>query len=111
MHILQEFLRTKTRAECLQRAVEHAILLIPVNDAKDVLESPQLQYREFFQQVKHPQLGEAIPYPAFPVLMNQARPGIQRRAPLIGEHNEEVYQQELGISREQLLVFKNNGVI
>ncbi len=110
-HLLQEFLGTKTRAECLQRAVEHAILLIPVNDAEDVMQSPQLEYREFFQQVQHPELGEAIPYPGFPVLMNQARPGIQRRAPLIGEHNEEVYRQELRIPREQFLVFKNSGII
>jgi len=109
--LLQEFLMTKTKAECLQRAVEHAILLIPVNDVKDVQESSQMKYREFFNQVEHPELGESIAYPGFPILMNGVRPGVQRRAPLIGEHNQEVYEKELGISGERLVLLKNRGVI
>jgi len=110
-HLLQELLIAKTKAECLQRAAEHAILLIPANDVKDVLESPQMAYREFFEPVEHPELGETIPYPGFPVIMNGSRPEVQRRAPLIGEHNEEVYEQELGISRKQLVLLKKRGVI
>ncbi len=110
-HLLEEFLITKTKAECLERAVEHAILLVPANNVKDVLESPQLAYRGFFKEVEHPELGETITYPAFPVIMNETRPNIQRRAPLIEEHNEEVYEKELGISSEQLVILKNRGVI
>jgi formyl-CoA transferase len=34
-----------------------------------------------------------------------------RRAPLIGEHNEEVYINELGLSKEELLTLKQAGVI
>ena len=111
MHLVEEFLITKTKAECLERAVKHAILLIPVNNAKDVLESPQMTYREFFKQVEHPELGETILYPGFPIIMSQAQPRIQRRAPLIGDHNEEIYAKELGIPREQLVILKNRGVI
>ena len=111
VHFLEEFLITKTKAECLQRAVEHAILLIPANDAKDVWESPQMQYRGFFKQVEHSELGETIAYPGFPVIVGETRPGVRRRAPLIGEHNEEIYEKELGFSREQLVLLKNRGVI
>jgi crotonobetainyl-CoA:carnitine CoA-transferase CaiB-like acyl-CoA transferase len=109
--LLAEFLETKTKAECLERAVEHAILLIPVNNAKDVLGSPQLAYRGFFRPVDHPELGETIAYPLFPVMMNDTHPGIQRRAPLIGQHNDEIYENELGIPREQLVLLKKRGVI
>ena len=109
--LLQKFLMTRTKAECLERAVKHAILLIPANDVKDGVESPQLAYREFFKQVEHPELEETIAYPGFPIITNGTRPGIQRRAPLTGEHNEEIYQQELGISREQLALLKNREVI
>ena len=110
-HLLEEFLATKTKAECLERAVEHAIRLIPVNNVREVVESPQMAYRGFFEEVEHPELGETIAYPGFPAIMNGIRPGIQRRAPLIGEHNEEVYEKELDISREQLVILKNRGVI
>jgi crotonobetainyl-CoA:carnitine CoA-transferase CaiB-like acyl-CoA transferase len=44
-------------------------------------------------------------------MMSGAYPSIQCRAPLIGEHNEEVYEKELGISREQLIILKSRGVI
>ncbi|MFC1943517.1 CaiB/BaiF CoA transferase family protein [Chloroflexota bacterium] len=110
-HLLEKFLATTTKAECLERAVEHDIQITPVNNAKDVLGSPQMAYRGFFKEVEHPELGETITYPAFPVIMNGAYPGIQRRAPLIGEHNEEVYEKEMGISREQLVILKNRGGI
>jgi crotonobetainyl-CoA:carnitine CoA-transferase CaiB-like acyl-CoA transferase len=110
-YLLEEFLMTKTKAECLERAVEHGLMLVPVNNFRDVLESPQMAYRGFFKEVEHPEFGETITYPAFPVIMNGTYPGIQRRAPLIGEHNEEVYEKELGISREQLVILKNRGVI
>ena len=109
--LLEEFLMTKTKAECIERAAEYAILLIPANNARDVLESPQLAYRGFFQPVEHPELDEVITYPGFPIIIDEARPDIQRRAPLIGEHNEEVYEKELGISREQLVILKNRRVI
>jgi len=109
--LLEEFLMTRTKAECLERAVEHSIMLVPVSDVRDVLESPQMAYRGFFKEVEHPELGEPITYPAFPAVMNGARPSIRRRAPLIGEHNEEVYEKELGISKEQLVILKNRGVI
>jgi crotonobetainyl-CoA:carnitine CoA-transferase CaiB-like acyl-CoA transferase len=110
VNLLEEFLVTKTKAECLERAVQHSIMLIPVNDVSEVVASPQMVYRGFFEEVEHPELGETITYPGFPVIMAGIRPGVQRRAPLIGEHNEEVYEKELGISREQLVILRNRGV-
>jgi crotonobetainyl-CoA:carnitine CoA-transferase CaiB-like acyl-CoA transferase len=109
--LLEEFLMTKTKTECLERAVRDAILLMPISDIKDVVESPQMAYRGFFSQVEHPELGETITYPGFPVVTSEMQPRIQRRAPLIGEHNEEVYGEELGLSDKQLAVLRAKGVI
>ena len=36
---------------------------------------------------------------------------VYRRAPLIGEHNEEIYIEELGFSREKLVMLKSKNVI
>jgi len=36
---------------------------------------------------------------------------IRRRAPLIGEHNEEIYGKELGLSRRELLALKERQII
>jgi crotonobetainyl-CoA:carnitine CoA-transferase CaiB-like acyl-CoA transferase len=109
--LLQDFLLTKTKAECLDRAVKHSILLTPVNNVKDLFNSPQLLYREFFSEVENPHLGKVVPYPKFPILMNGSRPEIHRHAPLLGEHNIEIYEEELGIPRNQLILLETRGII
>ena len=78
---------------------------------KDVAESPQLAARGFWQKVEHPELGECITYPGYPIKISENTYKVQRRAPLIGEHNQEIYEKELGFSKEQLVILKNNGVI
>ncbi len=110
-NLLQAFLKTKTKDECLERAVRDAILMIPVNDVADVTHSPQLAYRDFFENIHHSELGDRITYPGFPIRMTEMQPVIQRRAPLLGEHNAEVYGRELGISEDRLRSLKKGGVI
>ncbi len=110
--LLEEFLKTRTKAECLERAVKHSIMMVPVNDTRDVLECPQMAYRGLFQRLDHPELGqgESLPYPGFPVMMNGNRPKICRRAPGIGEHNEAILG-ELGITSKHMFLLKARGII
>jgi len=111
MDTLAGFIATKNKKEIYEAAVERGILLAPLNTIKDIVESPQLEAREYFVQVEHPELGDTITYPGAPVKMSEAPWRISRRAPLIGEHNIEIYGQELGMSREQLAVLKSIGAI
>lgn len=108
---LSEFFLTKTKQELFEEAIEKSIVLIPLNDARGVLESPQLAARGFWEKVEHPELGEVITYPGFPVKMGEIPYRVQRRAPLIGEHNEDIYEKELGLSKEELVLLKTHGVI
>jgi crotonobetainyl-CoA:carnitine CoA-transferase CaiB-like acyl-CoA transferase len=43
--------------------------------------------------------------------MSKTSCGISRRAPLIGEHNQEIYEGELGFSKEEMLSLKQAGII
>ncbi len=109
--LTDEFIKTKTKDELFQAAVEKEILLIPCSDTKDVVESPQLEAREFWAKVPHPELDDVVTYPGWPVKWTEMPPySPQRRAPLIGEHNQEVYG-ELGLSTEQLVLMKTRGII
>jgi crotonobetainyl-CoA:carnitine CoA-transferase CaiB-like acyl-CoA transferase len=108
---MHTFLRTRAKAEIMEKGVKKAILMNPITDARDVMESPQLKARGFFVPVAHPELGQTIIYPGFPVKMTAYPYKPQRRAPLIGEHNEQVYIEELGLSREELARLKANRVI
>jgi crotonobetainyl-CoA:carnitine CoA-transferase CaiB-like acyl-CoA transferase len=110
--LLGPFLLSKAKAELFDEALKQEILLIPVNTAEDIAESPQLRAREFWRQVEHPELDDTIVYPGWPVKWTEMPAySPQRRAPLIGEHNREVYEGELGLSPAQLVLLKTQGVI
>jgi crotonobetainyl-CoA:carnitine CoA-transferase CaiB-like acyl-CoA transferase len=105
------FFKAHTKAELFEGAVKRRILLYPVSTAKDIVESPQLAEREFWVEVEHPELGEFITYPGPFANVIGCPLTISRRAPLIGEHNEEIYEKELGISKKKLKALKLAKVI
>lgn len=105
------FFLTKTKAELLAGAIKHDVMLYPVATTADMFHDPQLKARDFWVDVEHPELGVKITYPGAFGAFSETPPQIYRRAPLIGEHNHEIYEGELGISTEQLTVLKQAGVI
>jgi len=108
---IARFLMTKTKAELYEEAVKRGVLLAPCSTFEDVLVNAQLEARDFWEMVEHPELGESLKYPGAPVKLKETPWKIHRRAPLVGEHNEEVYVKELGLSKEEMAVLKANGVI
>lgn len=108
--VVTEFLMTKTKGELYDEALKRGIHLAPLSNAKEVYENRQLQAREFWAQVEHPELGQAIGYCGPFVKLSEAPLRIRRRPPLIGEHNLEVYG-ELGLSRKELSLLKQARVI
>jgi len=78
-------------------------------DAKDLMESPQYQDRGYFIQIEHPATG-ALTYPGMPLRMGDLEWDIQR-APLLGEHNEEVYCSQLGYTKQDLVVLRSARII
>ena len=109
--VLAAFFRTKTKAEIFQEALKYGFFAAPVSDARDLWDNPQLQARDFWVELKHPELGMSIPYPGAFVAMSRTPITLRRRAPLIGEHNREVYCGELGLSSEEMSRLQAEGVI
>ncbi len=107
---ISEFFRRHTRAELFNGAIERKIMLYPVYSAREIVDDPQLKDREFWQNLSHPELDDTITYPGAFVKLSETACGLRRRAPLIGEHNQEVYA-ELGLSSEDLLILEQNRVI
>ncbi len=106
-----EFIRTKTKAELMEGAVKRGMMMAPCNNIEDVIDSPHLRDRDFWQTVEHRELGKSLTYAGAPVKMAGDAWKIRRRAPLIGEHNQEVLQGELGLSEEELGLLRANRVI
>jgi len=108
---LIRFFATKTRAELYEQVLKRRIILYPVSTTKDVAENIQLKEREFWVEVEHPELGETMTYVGAPYKMIETPWRISRCAPLIGEHNQEIYEGELGISKEEVRLLKEARVI
>ena len=105
------FFMSHTKAELLEGALKRGVMLYPVATTADMLDNVQLAARRFWVEIEHPELGTTITYPGAFAHASETPPRISRRAPLIGEHNQEVYEKELGISGEELLMLKRAGVI
>jgi len=108
---LLNFIQTKTKKELYEFSVQSGGGSIPSFSADEIMENSQLEVREFWEKVEHPELGDTITYPSAPVKVSEAPWKIRRRAPLIGEHNEEIYEKELGFSKEKLAILKQAKVV
>jgi len=82
-----------------------------VRTPEEVLDDPHLQDRDFWQQVEHPDLGRSFVYPGAAAIYHDSPWRISRRAPLIGEHNAEIYCEELGLFRGELSVLSESQAI
>jgi crotonobetainyl-CoA:carnitine CoA-transferase CaiB-like acyl-CoA transferase len=108
---LAPFLLDKTKKQLFDWAMDNELFLAPVSDAGDLLENPQLKSREFWVKLDHPELDDSFTYPGPFVKMSRTPVTVRQRAPLIGEHNTEIYRDELGIAMEKLITLKQAGVI
>jgi crotonobetainyl-CoA:carnitine CoA-transferase CaiB-like acyl-CoA transferase len=107
-----KFFMTKTKTELLEQAINRSIQLVPINTIEDIYNSEQLKARNFWVDVKHDELNCILRYCGLLNNNLSETPGtIRRRAPLIGEHNLDIYEKELGVNREDLIMLKNQGVI
>ena len=91
--------------------MQKRVVLYPCNTTEDLMHDAQLQARGFWTDIAHAELGGALTYPRPCVAFSEASCDIRRRAPLIGEHNEEVYVGELGFSKVDLGRWREKGVI
>jgi crotonobetainyl-CoA:carnitine CoA-transferase CaiB-like acyl-CoA transferase len=93
-------------AELLQK---QGIPGLPVNSPSDFMKDPHIQARGFFSTVTHPVLG-SYPQPGSPFVFDGKRTA-PAPAPLLGQHNDEVFCGELGLERRELEKLAASGVI
>ena len=107
---------TQTREQAHRRAGEFRAPLAPVLNLEEALASPQMRARRYFHEVEHPAAGRRVyPGPSFRLTDGPPTDGAWRwragRAPLLGEHNEEVFGELLGLERRDLVRLRAAGVI
>lgn len=106
---VEQWFCDKTAAEAERLLTSKGIIATIVNDLPRLLASEQLKARNAFVELEVPGAGVCT-FQANPIKMSDA--DIEyRRAPMVGEHNAEVYGSILGISAEGVEHLKQKGVI
>jgi len=108
--LMLEFTALYTMQELFEAGHREGVPIVPIYDIEGFIHSPHTKAREFFVRMNHPVVGE-FDYPGPPYRWTQSYCGMWRSAPCLGEHNEKVYCQELGYSKEDLLALRRAGVI
>jgi crotonobetainyl-CoA:carnitine CoA-transferase CaiB-like acyl-CoA transferase len=91
-----------TKAEFLEQAFKREMLGYPVANARDILDDPHLHDRHFWQDVDESRFGIPVKFPGLFARFSAAAPSGFQPAPGIGQHNREIYEGEIGLSKEEL---------
>jgi benzylsuccinate CoA-transferase BbsE subunit len=98
--LLAAFYKRRPKQELYEEGQRRRLLIGPVNTPKDVVESKQLDARGWFQDVPHN--GETLRHPGPPYRLPESPWAIRRRPPRLGEHNQEILGDELGLTADAL---------
>lgn len=108
---VERFLHSHTKQELFEGAVARRILLFPVATPSDIVHDPQLKARDYFQAVTHPDNDETLTFLG-PFVRSNVQPLSMRHfPPKSGQHNHEIFVDELGLTMRQLGQLRRLGVI
>jgi crotonobetainyl-CoA:carnitine CoA-transferase CaiB-like acyl-CoA transferase len=109
--LVANFIASLPAEEVYHAAQDRGFTWGVVRAPEALLDDAHLHDRGFWKEVEHPELGRSFVYPGEAAIYNGSPWRISRRAPLIGEHNIEIFGDELGLSSGELSILAENRVI
>src|SRR2546426_1410020 len=107
--MIEAWTEKHTKHEALEILAGAGIPCGAVLDSNEVLADPHMKARGMITELEHPRRGK-YPMPANPVRLS-ASPTEVVRAPLLGEHNADIYGHLLGLGEKELEQLRKDGVI
>jgi len=107
---IAEWAQEHTGDELFHRAQAKKLPAAVVNSPEEFLRSPQVEARGFLVEIDHPVAGK-FEYPSRPYHFSRTPWRVERPAPLIGQHNEEVFGSRLGYTKQDLVKLRETGVV
>jgi crotonobetainyl-CoA:carnitine CoA-transferase CaiB-like acyl-CoA transferase len=108
---ISKFFLNHTKKEIAEEGLKRGINACVVNNPADILESRQLKTRDYWANVQHSELNTSLRYPGHFFISNRTENYISHRAPFIGENNDEIYKNRLGLPESQITALREAGVI
>ena len=106
---MHPYLKEHEKRDIYERAQELRMPFALISTMDELPGDHQLKHRQYFVDIDHPVAGK-LTYPGAPFKMSET-PWQTERAPLLGEHNEVIYGQRLGYSKEDLVKLRERNII
>ncbi|MGK6310239.1 CaiB/BaiF CoA transferase family protein [Variovorax sp. DT-64] len=108
--LIAEAMLAKTMEEWVVLLEANNVPCGPIHNMKQVFEDPQVRHREMQLTLPHG-AGVQVPSVANPIRLSDTPIRYARSAPLLGEHNEAVLQERLGLSATRIAELRAKGVV
>jgi len=96
--------------EVMERLQKAGIMAGASLDMEELAHDPHLKERDFFVEMEHPEMGR-LSLPGLPWRLSNTPKGNYQCPPLLGEHNDYVFGELLGLSKEEVRQLKEEKVI
>jgi crotonobetainyl-CoA:carnitine CoA-transferase CaiB-like acyl-CoA transferase len=107
---IETFTRNRDNFELFYVLQEHGVPAGPVEDYRDTHMDPQLNARNFFRTISGPDVG-TYRYPGFPWKFSETPLQVTHSPCRLGEDNDYVYRDVIGLTDEEIAVLEDKGVI
>jgi crotonobetainyl-CoA:carnitine CoA-transferase CaiB-like acyl-CoA transferase len=107
---LAEWAKNYTAQEVFDKVQGQKSACAPAYTAEQFFHSPQILAREYLVEVDHPRTGR-LQYPGLPYKFSNGPQRSKRPAPLLGQHNEEVFCTQLKYKKQDLVQLRQAGVL
>lgn len=108
--IIESWTRQHTNEEIEQMLDAVKVPVASLKTVAQLVDDPQIANRNMLITLEHPVVGN-VQFPGNPLKLQQTPPQPNQRAPLLGEHTDEILKNILHYSHEEIQHFKKNQII
>ncbi|MDY6842979.1 MAG: CoA transferase [Thermodesulfobacteriota bacterium] len=109
-HLIAEWTKNFTPHEVMIMMQEKGVPAGMVHPPSGLFEDPQLTHREFFVELDHTEIGPHK-YDGLTTILSKTPGKLRMPAPCLGEHNEYIYKEILGLNDDEIGDLLVEGVI
>lgn len=107
---VEDTLKDQTMDQAVSLLLSKGIPAGPIYDIKQIMNDPQVKDREMFVEIEHPTLGE-ITVNGCAIKLGDTPASVRTPAPELGQDNDEVLKEYLGITDEAIATYREEGVL
>lgn len=108
--VVNDYVKDKTVSEVMEALDREQLVVMPILNFDQIIENEHILERDMVVDVEHPTLGKFPIYGVGPKF--SLTPGkVRMAAPLLGQHNEDVYMNLLDMTQQEIEGLKERGII